>query len=190
MRVPGNRARWRAWYNVALALVRSTDDKVLLIKRSGAEYSGFWGLPGGKFGFSEAGRETVVRELVEETGLAPEQYSAPQFVGLGLERLERYIEKERRFKLKARWQLYYFAAVCSGSASVTSNCAWVSEADLLSTADIIPSVVTVVQMDRERSQGRFDFFFMEDTIRSRRHRLSLTSIHVDTFRRQTSVEGP
>ena len=186
---PARRGGWGLWYNVALGLVRNSGNKILLVRRGGAEYSGFWGLPGGKFTFSESGREAIVRELEEETGLTRTDCSPPMFIGLGLERLEEY--DKGKFRLKARWQLYYFSLRVLGTKGVTPNCRWFSDDELVSKSSVvIPSVIRAVQIDRDRGAGRLDFFFMEDTIRSKDHRLVLTDLRVDTFSRQTAVEGP
>ena len=46
------------------------DDRVLLVQRAHAPYSGVWSLPGGKIKPGETAREAVLRELSEETGLS------------------------------------------------------------------------------------------------------------------------
>lgn len=194
MTTPINRTlrRRHNWWNVALCLVRNDRDEVLLYRRPSHSdyYAGFWGLPGGKFGFSETGIETVKREVREETGVLESQLSLPTFVGLGLERLEQRVSKGRAFKLMARWQLYYFSTRVRGTPDVKSMCRWFSFNELIAESEVIPSVTQVVQIDGDRSQGKCDFFFMEDTIQASRHRLTLSSLRVDTYRRQTSVGGP
>jgi 8-oxo-dGTP diphosphatase len=45
------------------------DRCVLLVKRGRPPYAGLWSLPGGKTKASEAARDTVRRELKEETGI-------------------------------------------------------------------------------------------------------------------------
>ncbi len=45
------------------------DNKILLLKREGTVYHGFWGFPGGKIKFGENLKEAAMREAREETGL-------------------------------------------------------------------------------------------------------------------------
>jgi 8-oxo-dGTP diphosphatase len=45
------------------------DRCVLLVKRARAPFAGLWSLPGGKTEVNEAPRDTVRRELKEETGI-------------------------------------------------------------------------------------------------------------------------
>jgi 8-oxo-dGTP diphosphatase len=48
------------------------DRKVLLVRRKRAPFAGLWSLPGGKTERDETPRETVKRELREETGIEAE----------------------------------------------------------------------------------------------------------------------
>ncbi len=50
------------------------DDKILLIKKVTGPYDGKLDLPGGSFEFGETPKETLVRELKEETGVTPTEY--------------------------------------------------------------------------------------------------------------------
>lgn len=52
---------------VISALIR--DGKILLIKRNKGDYSGLWGLPGGKVERDEHLSEAAVREIREESGI-------------------------------------------------------------------------------------------------------------------------
>ena len=45
-------------------------DKFLLIKRIKPPYVGYWSMPGGKIDFAEEIKQTIVREIKEETGLS------------------------------------------------------------------------------------------------------------------------
>lgn len=45
------------------------DNKILLLKREGEVYHGFWSFPGGKIKFGENLKDAAVREAREETGL-------------------------------------------------------------------------------------------------------------------------
>jgi ADP-ribose pyrophosphatase YjhB (NUDIX family) len=44
-------------------------DKFLLIKRIKPPYVGYWSMPGGKIDFAEEIKQTIVREIKEETGI-------------------------------------------------------------------------------------------------------------------------
>jgi 8-oxo-dGTP diphosphatase len=47
-------------------------DRILLIKRTGGDYRGLWGLPGGKIERGEHLSEAAVREIMEESGIESE----------------------------------------------------------------------------------------------------------------------
>jgi 8-oxo-dGTP diphosphatase len=56
--------------NVAVAVVRRSDGRVLLAERPKGKVSGgFWEFPGGKFEIAEDARRALARELHEEVGL-------------------------------------------------------------------------------------------------------------------------
>ncbi|MCG8547214.1 MAG: NUDIX hydrolase [Alphaproteobacteria bacterium] len=57
---------------VGVGVVIWRDDKVLLIQRGKAPRYGSWSLPGGRQKLGETVRETALREVAEETGLAIE----------------------------------------------------------------------------------------------------------------------
>jgi 8-oxo-dGTP diphosphatase len=59
----------------ATAIIPHPENKILLIKRSTPPFVGYWALPGGRAEPGEAGEETVVREVKEETGLDVEVVS-------------------------------------------------------------------------------------------------------------------
>jgi 8-oxo-dGTP diphosphatase len=55
---------------VVAAVIRDTDDRVLLTKRPpGSHMEGLWEFPGGKVDDGEAPRDALARELHEELGL-------------------------------------------------------------------------------------------------------------------------
>ena len=68
--------RWRgqiAPVPVVVGLIRRAHDdgeRLLLIRRAGGPYAGQWALVGGKWDFGETLAEAIVREVLEETGLA------------------------------------------------------------------------------------------------------------------------
>jgi ADP-ribose pyrophosphatase YjhB (NUDIX family) len=51
------------------AVIQRADGAVLLVKRGRQPEQGHWGLPGGKVDWMEKLEDTVVREVLEETGL-------------------------------------------------------------------------------------------------------------------------
>ena len=55
--------------NCAGAVVRDADGRVLLVQRANEPSRGSWSLPGGRIEEGESPRDTVVREVREETGL-------------------------------------------------------------------------------------------------------------------------
>jgi 8-oxo-dGTP diphosphatase len=55
---------------VIVALIHQ--NRILLIKRSSGDYSGLWGLPGGKIEKDEHLSEAAIREIKEECGIDSE----------------------------------------------------------------------------------------------------------------------
>ncbi len=55
--------------NCAGAVVRDAHGRVLLVQRANEPSRGSWSLPGGRIEEGETPRDTVVREVREETGL-------------------------------------------------------------------------------------------------------------------------
>jgi len=51
------------------AIVPFSNDQILLIKRKTRPFVGYWALPGGRMDPDETIKQTVVREVREETGL-------------------------------------------------------------------------------------------------------------------------
>jgi len=54
---------------VAVGIITSGDE-ILLIQRKRNDYVGFWSLPGGKIENDEDSAQAILRELLEETGIA------------------------------------------------------------------------------------------------------------------------
>jgi len=54
------------------AIIKTNDDKVVLVKRKNPPYKGWWALPGGIVEYGETVEEAVKREVKEETGLEVE----------------------------------------------------------------------------------------------------------------------
>lgn len=178
----------RVWKNVALAILEDSSGNVLLVERKGtefpAEYSGYWGLPGGKFWFAEDGKEAVLREVSEETGLRQREVAEPRFVGMALERLEIIRRQPTTPILKARWQLYYYLTeVLSQSSLLTAECRWFTEEEMRARENIIPSVLEVISMVKDLKCGKLDFFFMEDTVSKTSAGLELSQLRLQAFRK-------
>lgn len=57
---------------VGVGAVVLHNDSILLVKRSGCPYRGFWSIPGGRVEFGEKLEDAVKRELLEETGVEAE----------------------------------------------------------------------------------------------------------------------
>jgi len=54
------------------AIIKTNDDKIVLVKRKNPPYKGWWALPGGIVEYGETVEEAVKREVKEETGLEVE----------------------------------------------------------------------------------------------------------------------
>ena len=54
---------------VGVALIITTDDHVLLIKRKGSHGEGTWAVPGGHLEFGESPEECAIREAKEEVNV-------------------------------------------------------------------------------------------------------------------------
>lgn len=65
--------------NATCAIILDDAGKVLLQRRGQAEKSGSWSLPGGVMEIGERPQETIVREVLEETGL---EVDVEKFLGV------------------------------------------------------------------------------------------------------------
>jgi 8-oxo-dGTP diphosphatase len=83
------------------------DDRVLLVRRRGAPFKGYWDLPGGFLDEGEHPLDAVRRELREETGLTIEPET---FLGVWM---DRYGDDE---SAQATLNLYWTARVVAGDA--------------------------------------------------------------------------
>ena len=78
------------WIGIDAIILNEDKTKVLLVKRGSKAYHGMWGFVSGKVDLGEEIRETVVREVKEETNL---DVKIVKFVG-------RYYDKKGRHPTK------------------------------------------------------------------------------------------
>lgn len=105
------------------------DGRVLLLKRPGPPYQGFWSMPGGKAEKGEHLQRAAEREIAEELGW--------ELKSLGLRALvhERY---EENGAPPQDWLLGVFAFAAPTGAADPPDCAWFALGDL-AEADLIPT---------------------------------------------------
>jgi 8-oxo-dGTP diphosphatase len=122
---------YRAWASskpTACAIVTDEQGRVLLARRAGEPFRGYWDLPGGFLEEGEHPLDALRRELREETGLEVEP---GEFLGIWM---DRYGDAE---DAHATLNLYWSARVLSGepqAADDVSELAWFSP-DELPTAE-------------------------------------------------------
>ena len=96
----------------ACAVCVDDDGRILLARRAAEVYDGFWDLPGGFVDEDEHPRDTVRRELREETGLEVEP---TEFVGVWM---DRYSEDGSG---PSTLNLYWRARVAGGEPSAADD---------------------------------------------------------------------
>lgn len=112
---------FRAWASskpTACAILVDEDGRVLLARRAGEPFQGYWDLPGGFLDEGEHPLDGIRRELREETGLVVEP---EDFVGVWI---DRYGDAE---DAHATLNLYWTARVLGGEAEAAddvSEIAW------------------------------------------------------------------
>jgi acetyl-CoA carboxylase carboxyl transferase subunit beta len=110
------------------------DGRVLLIQRARAPLAGTWSLPGGKVEPGESTEAAVVREVLEETGLAVVAVRLVEVVTLG--------EHDARFEIH-EWRCALAAGTRPDEAHAADDALdvrWASEAEwdtLALTAEVI-----------------------------------------------------
>jgi 8-oxo-dGTP diphosphatase len=138
---------FRAWASskpTACAVVVDDEGRVLLARRAGAVYHGYWDLPGGFLEEGEHPLAALRRELREETGLDVEP---DEFLGIWM---DRYGDDENAH---ATLNLYWTAGVLSGepqAADDVSELAWFRPDELPPAEAIAFHVADVLRVWREQ----------------------------------------
>ena len=92
------------WIGIDAIILNKDKTKILLIKRGSRAYHGMWGFVSGKVEWGEEIKETVIREVKEETNLDVKDI---KFVG-------RYYDKKGRHPTKTMICLPHICEVTSG----------------------------------------------------------------------------
>jgi 8-oxo-dGTP diphosphatase len=128
----------------ACALCADDRGRLLLARRAGEVYHGYWDLPGGFVDEDEHPLDTVRRELREETGLEVEP---EEFVGVWV---DRYSEDGSG---RATLNLYWTARVVSGTpepADDVSELGWFGREELPPAEEMAFHIADVVSAWREQ----------------------------------------
>jgi 8-oxo-dGTP diphosphatase len=126
------------------AVVFTSDDRVVLIRRGQAPFAGAWSLPGGLLELGEALVDAVVREVREETGLDVE-------IGPLIDVFEHIAHDESR---RVRYHYVvadYVAVVRGGTLRAGTDALEVAAADPRDLAGYGLSDATVAMIERARS---------------------------------------
>jgi 8-oxo-dGTP pyrophosphatase MutT (NUDIX family) len=118
---------------------------ILLIKKSRGPYTGMLDLPGGSPEDNETPKETLIREVKEETGAEIDQAQSMGYFETKL----KYVEDQQQCLLTHTGEI--FITVLKGNvfidliSSDTNGCVWVN-IDNLSNVNITPSVLESLKM--------------------------------------------
>jgi ADP-ribose pyrophosphatase YjhB (NUDIX family) len=139
---------YRAWASskpTACALVVDGDGRVLLARRAGEVFHGYWDLPGGFLDEGEHPLDALRRELHEETGLEVEP---ADFLGIWM---DRYGDDE---DAHATVNLYWTARVVGGGegrpADDVSELGWFAEDELPPPEELAFHIADVLDVWRQQ----------------------------------------
>jgi ADP-ribose pyrophosphatase YjhB (NUDIX family) len=138
---------YRAWASskpTACALVVDDDGRVLLARRAGSVFHGYWDLPGGFLHEGEHPLEGLRRELREETGL---EIEPDTFLGIWM---DRYGDDE---DAHATLNLYWTARLLGGepqAADDVSELAWFSPDELPPAEELAFHIADVLAAWRQQ----------------------------------------
>ena len=99
------------WIGIDAIILNKDKTKILLIKRGSKAYHGYWGFISGKMDWGEEVKETVIREVKEETNLDIE---VVKFVG-------RYYDKKGRHPTKTMICLPHICKVIGGELKAADD---------------------------------------------------------------------
>jgi ADP-ribose pyrophosphatase YjhB (NUDIX family) len=139
---------FRAWASskpTACALVTDDEGRILLARRAGEVFHGFWDLPGGFLEEGEHPLDALRRELREETGLEVEP---GEFLGIWM---DRYGSEE---DAHATLNLYWSARLVGGkpeAADDVSELAWFSPGELPPAGEIAFHIADVLADWRQQN---------------------------------------
>ena len=169
------------WQNVALAVIKDDEGRVLLVKRIEEEYAGYWGLPGGKIRLEEDANEAILREIEEETGLASENLTTPIWCGM----VRETYEKEAGTRLG--WCLYVYSL--SLKYNIDDNTPeefeteWFHKKEIESNQFVIPSVVEIIRAAISLEEKSLSFFEMQDEVVMESGALTIKDQKVEFFQK-------
>jgi 8-oxo-dGTP diphosphatase len=138
---------FRAWASskpTACAVVVDDDGRVLLARRAGEVFHGYWDLPGGFLDEGEHPLDALRRELREETGLDVEP---AEFIGIWM---DRYGDGE---DAHATLNLYWTARVLDGEAQPAddvSELAWFPPEEFPPAGELAFHIADVLSAWREQ----------------------------------------
>lgn len=138
---------FRAWASskpTACAVVVGDDGRVLLARRAGEPFRGYWDLPGGFLDEGEHPLDALRRELREETGLEVEP---GRFIGVWI---DRYGDAR---DAHATLNLYWTARVLGGepgAADDVSELGWFRPGELPSPSELAFHIAEVLAAWREQ----------------------------------------